>query len=85
MWCTSAPPPRPPPPTPQPPVPSSPPKDWCNNDRSKGNDCAVGLTCGGRPPFVSKRKTNDFCNTYYSPKANSGKVGRCRLTLSNPS
>jgi hypothetical protein len=27
---------------------------------------------------------NDFCNTYYSPKANSGKVGRCRLTPIKP-
>ena len=52
--------------------PHAPPQEWCNNDRKKGNDCAVGLKCGGRPPFVDKRKSNDFCNTYYSPLANSG-------------
>jgi hypothetical protein len=65
------------PPSPPPPIPPSPPPpsfndDYCNNDRANGNKCGVGLTCGKRPPAISKDIWKKSGHVIYSPKAKSG-------------
>jgi hypothetical protein len=78
-WCkddnptANVPPPAPPPPSPSPPKTPSFNTEYCNNDRTKGNDCAVGMICGKQPPAVSDTDYKKSGHVYYSPKSASGK------------